>query len=119
MLVNCAGMNPNESYVIEGVRTGLHKHTNALTHLIALRRNTKSEETHIKVLHALLQYGTDARARALYEVTPHVEGEEIYLKEQILSSASGQSLMAFISWHLECQRTPMSSYHLTSLPTLS
>ena len=73
----------------------MRKRTNALTHLIALRRNTECEETHIRVLHALLQYGADARAPALYELTPRVEGEEIYLKEQILSAASGQSLVAF------------------------
>ena len=92
VLVNGAGINPNEPYVIEDVGTGLRKRTSALTHLIARRRKTESEET---VLHALLQYGADARAPALYELTPRVEGEEIYLKEQILSAASGQSLMAF------------------------
>ena len=94
VLVNGAGINPNEPYVIEDVETGLRKRTSALTHLIARRRKTESEET---VLHALLQYGADARAPALYEVTPLVEGEEIYLEEiylkgQILSAASGQSL---------------------------
>ena len=77
------------------VSTGLRKRTNALTHFITRRRNTENEETHIRVLHALLQYGADARAPALYKLTPRVEGEEIYPKEQILSAASGQSLMAF------------------------
>ena len=69
MLVNGAGINSNAPYrdVIEDVSTlaGLRKRTNALTHFITRRRNTECEETHIRVLHALLpQYGADARARA-------------------------------------------------------
>ena len=77
VLVNGAGINPNAPYVIEDVSTGLRKRTNALTHFITRRRNTESEETHVRVLHALLQYGADAWAPALYELTPRVEGEEM------------------------------------------
>ena len=90
VLVNGAGINPNAPYVIEDVSTGLRKRTNALTHFITRRRNAEDEETHIRILHALLQYGADARALlqygadarapALYELTPRVEGEEMTLR---------------------------------------
>ena len=48
-----------------------------------------------KVLHTLLSYGADARAPALYEVTPLDVGREIFEKQRILCAASGQSLLAF------------------------
>ena len=65
-------------------------------------------------------YGADATAPALYEVTPLIEGRAISTKQGVLSTASGQSLMAFqILMHLKvpppsnfitdlCDRFPMS-----------
>ena len=69
VLVNNADIKPNEAYVIDDLRTGLRIRTNALTYLIARWGKTESEKTRIKVLHALLKYGADARAPAVYKVT--------------------------------------------------
>ena len=102
MFVNNAGMNPNEPYVIDYLKTRLRIHTNALTHLLSLWDRYKSSECRTKVLHTLLRYAADARAPALYEVTPLIEGAEISMKQGMLSAASGQSLMALgMSMHLD------------------
>ena len=61
------------------------------------------------VLHALMTYGADATAPALYEVTPLVEGGAISMKQRVLSAASVQSLMAF----------QMSSGHYRLIMTLN
>ena len=95
VLVNCAGINSNEPYVIHDFRTGLRICTNALTHLLALWDKAKDDLCLTQVLHTLLSYGADARAPALYEVTPHVKGAVISVKQGMMSAGSGQSLMAF------------------------
>ena len=56
VLVNGAGINPNEPYVIDDFRKGLHIRTNVLTHLIALWRVSETELCSAEVLHALLKY---------------------------------------------------------------
>ena len=93
--MNCAGINSNEPYVIHDFRTGLRICTNALTHLLALWDKAKDDLCLTQVLHTLLSYGADARAPALYEVTPHVKGAVISVKQGMMSAGSGQSLMAF------------------------
>ena len=93
--MNCAGINSNEPYVIHDFRTGLRICTNALTHLLALWDKAKDDLCLTQVLHTLLSYGADARAPALYEVTPHVKGAVISLKQGMMRAGSGQSLMAF------------------------
>ena len=66
VLVNNAGINPNEPYVIDDLKTGLLICTNALTHLITQWGGSETEECCTKVLHTLLKCGADARAPALY-----------------------------------------------------
>ena len=95
VLVNNAGINPNEPYMMDDLKKGLRIRTNALTHFLVRWEKNKSPECRTEVLHTLLRYGADARAPALYEVTPLVEGREIFEKQSMLCAASGQSLMAF------------------------
>ena len=95
VLVNNAGINPNEPYVMDDLKKGLRTRTNALTHFLVQWEKYKSPKCSTEVLHTLLRYGADARAPALYEVTPLVEGREIFEEQRILCAASGQSLMAF------------------------
>ena len=95
VLVNNAGISPNEPYVMDDLKKGLRTRTNALTHFLVQWEKYKSPKCSTEVLHTLLRYGADARAPALYEVTPLVEGREIFEKQSMLCAASGQSLMAF------------------------
>ena len=60
--------------MIDDLKTKLCICTNVRTHLIAMWGESESEEFSTKILHTLLKCGTDARAPALYEVTPHVAG---------------------------------------------
>ena len=60
-------------------------------------------------------YGADATVPALYEVTPHVAGREIFKKQGMLSATSGQSLLAFqMSMRLDA---PTPSNFITKLIT--
>ena len=106
MLVNNAGINPSEPYGIDDLKRGLHICTNALTHLLARWDKNNNSICRSMVLRALLMYGADATAPALYEVTPLIEGRAISTKQGVLSTASGQSLMAFqILMHLKVPPT--------------
>ena len=95
VLVNNAGKNPNEPYVMDDLKKGLRIRTNALTHFLVWWEKYKSPKCSTEVLHTLLRYGADARAPALYEVTPLVVEREIFEKQRMPCAASGQSLLAF------------------------
>ena len=114
VLVNNAGINPNAPYVMDDLKKGLRIRTNALTHFLAQWEKHKSPESCTEVLHTLLRYGADARAPALYEVTPLVEGREISEEQRILCAASGQSLMAF-QMSLPLDVHPPTSNFITDL----
>ena len=95
VLVQNAHIDPNASYVIDDLHQGVRIHTNALTHLLARWDPKKTEICRETVLASLIAAGADARMPALYEVTPLWGGGKIPPYELMLSSASGQSLMAF------------------------
>ena len=95
VLVNNAGINPNAPYVMDDLKKGLRIRTNALTHFLVQWEKYKSPRSSTEVLHTLLSYGADARAPALYEVTPLDVGRVIFEKQRMLCAASGQSLLAF------------------------
>ena len=57
VLVNGAGINPSEPYVIDDLTRGLHISTNALTHLLAQWDKARSDLRCTEVLHTLLRYG--------------------------------------------------------------
>ena len=95
VLVQGAHIDPNASYVIEDFHRGVRIHTNALTHLLARWNRWTYEIIREGVMKHLIAAGADATAPALYEVTPLREGGDIPPYELMLSSASGQSLMAF------------------------
>ena len=69
VLLNDAGLNPSQPYVIDDLTRGLHIRTNALTHLLARWDQARTDLCQTHVVHTLLRYGSDARAPALYEVT--------------------------------------------------
>ena len=114
VLVNNAGINPNEPYVMDDLKKGLRIRTNALTHFLVQWEKYKSPKCSTEVLHTLLRYGADARAPALYEVTPLVVGREIFEKQSMLCAASGQSLMAF-QMSLPLRLPPPTSNFITDL----
>ena len=114
VLVNNAGINPNEPYVMDDLKKGLRTRTNALTHFLVQWEKYKSPKCSTEVLHTLLRYGADARAPALYEVTPLVVGREIFEKQSMLCAASGQSLMAF-QMSLPLDVPPPTSNFITDL----
>ena len=49
VLVKNAGINPNEPYVIDDLKTRLRIRTNTLTHLLALLKGSESSKCHTKV----------------------------------------------------------------------
>ena len=114
VLVNNAGKNPNEPYVMDDLKKGLRIRTNALTHFLVQWEKYKSPKCSSEVLHTLLRYGADARAPALYEVTPLVVEREIFEKQSMLCAASGQSLMAF-QMSLPLEVPPPTSNFITDL----
>ena len=63
---------------IEGFKEGLLIRTNALTHLLALRDREKTTTCRTMFLYALMRYGADATAPALYEVESLVARNGFY-----------------------------------------
>ena len=61
VLVNCAGINPNEPYVMDGFTGRLRIRTNALTHLLARWDKERNDLCCRRILHTLLRYGADAK----------------------------------------------------------
>ena len=61
VLVNDAGLNPSEPYVIDDLTRGFRIRTNALTHLLARWDKARTDLCLTEVLHTLLRYGADAK----------------------------------------------------------
>ena len=98
VLVEDAGVRLSDPYEIEDQFTRIR--TNALTHLLVRWNVQKSRECRDRVLGALLFYGANANAPALYEVTftgQHTAMGQPPPRTRELAALAGQglSLMAF------------------------